>query len=152
MKRYATLMTTIALFTTTAIFNATQAQIPGQPPPQQPGIIPPAPTPLPTGTATAEPGGTTITVSRTFTNDPNAITIIGTASSEQEKQAIAAKVQEAAPRKTVNNQLTVAGQGIYEPSGAERPKDKSPSEYDDKGSKAKDDVDSPDESDLKDQK
>lgn len=138
-------MTTIALFTTTAIFNSTaQPQVPGQSPPPQPGIIPPAPSPLPTGPAAAETGGTTITVSRTFTNDPNAITIIGTASSEQEKQAIATKVQEAAPGKTVNNQLTVAGQGIYEPSGAERPKDKSSSEqeHEHNDSKAKDDINS----------
>ena len=136
-------MTTIALFTTTVIFNSTaQPQVPGRLPPPQPGIIPPAPSPLPTGTATAETGGTTITVSRTFTNDPSAITIIGTTSSEQEKQAIAAKVQEAAPGKTVNNQLTVAGQGIYEPSGAERPKDKTiENKADD--SKLKNDVDSP---------
>jgi hypothetical protein len=93
----------------------------------------------------AENGGATITVSRTFTNDPNSITIIGTASSEQEKQAVAAKVQEAAPGKMVNNQLTVAGQGIVEPSGAEKPKDKSSSEHENDDTKAKDDADSPDQ-------
>jgi len=152
MKRCALILTTIALFTSPVAFNAmAQPGVPGLPPATEPGVIPPAPAPGTVPGAVDTQASTTITVSRTFTNEPNAITIIGSATSEQEKQAIGAKVQEAAPGKVVNNQLTVAGQGIVEPSGAERPSDKSPSEKEDDDSKAKDDAASPEQTDQKDQ-
>jgi hypothetical protein len=147
MKKCAVFITSIALFATTAVFtSAGQPPVPGESPVSEPGIIPPAPVPggIPgAAAATDAQDSTTITVSRTFTNEPGAITIIGTAANEQEKQAIGAKLQEAAPGRTVNNQLAVSGQGIVEPSGAEKPNGKS--EDNDSDPKSQDDPDSPDQ-------
>ena len=130
MKKCTIVISTIAWLATSP-FPAFAGQ-PGFPgsaiPPGIPGDIQPGPLPTPAPVARSE-GETnvTITVSRTIVNPPGAITIIGTAASEQEKQTIAAKLQEAAPGRTINNQLTVSSQSIFEPAGAERKKDK-PSE------------------------
>jgi hypothetical protein len=86
-------------------------------PPVVAGAVPPAPTATPAAEAQAN---VTVTISRVITNPPNAITIIGMAASEQEKQNITAKLQEAVPGRTINNQLVISGQGIVEPSGAEQ--------------------------------
>ena len=67
---------------------------------------------------------TTITISQTFTNDPNAITIIGTVGSETEKQTVETKLQEALPGKRIKNYLNVSSKNVFEPSGAESPKHK----------------------------
>ena len=89
--------------------------------------------PVPTtssDTGTALQTNTTITISQTFTNDPNAITIIGTVGSETEKQTVETKLQEALPGKTIKNYLNVSSKNVFEPSGAESPKDKNDKEKD----------------------
>src|SRR5262245_37526397 len=113
---------TIALLAATAAFTSV-GQVPVPPPVQDPNLPAPAPGTVPGADAQAG-AANTITISRTITNLTEAITIIGTAATEQEKQSIGTKLQDAAPGRIINNQLTVSGQGIIEPSGAERPKAK----------------------------
>jgi hypothetical protein len=102
---------------------APQAQDPNAPAQDPNAAFPPNAS----GAAAAE-NVTTVTVSQTFTNQPNSVTILGHVNSEQEKQAAEAKLQEALPGKQINNHLSVSGQGVNEPAGAEKEKDKKPAE------------------------
>ncbi|MBA4148213.1 MAG: hypothetical protein H0X66_08855 [Verrucomicrobia bacterium] len=77
----------------------------------------------PTAAATESQTNVTITISQTFTNAPNAITIVGSVSSQEEKQNVEQALQEVLPDKQINNHLTVSAQQIEEPAGAESPQD-----------------------------
>lgn len=101
-----------------------EAELPA-PPPTPPGFDarPVDPTTGAPGLSESDTNATTITVSKTFTNAQNAITIVGRVNSEEEKQKVEQALQEALPDKEINNHLTVAGKQITEPSGAEKPQD-----------------------------
>lgn len=83
----------------------------------------------PTTGATPEEDEVTVTVSQTFTNQANSITIVGKVDTVEEKNAVEQAVQQAVPNKQINNRLTVAGQEISEPAGAERPQDPAQEEF-----------------------
>jgi hypothetical protein len=99
------------------------------------GAEPNAPTdyrPVPVD-ATARTNATevssTVTISHTVTNSANTITIVGVVDSENQKQSVAARLQEILPGKNINNFLVVSNAsqnaGIVEPAGAEKSADQS---------------------------
>ncbi len=90
--------------------------------------VPPATTdplldPAGAGGAPQSQPQTTVTVSQTFTNSTNSITIIGTVDRAEDKQTVEQSLRQVLPGKQINNQLKVASQEgqITEPSGADRP-------------------------------
>ena len=97
----------------------------GAEPAQTPGYQPVPVDASSGGTGTETQVTSTITISRTITNLPNTITIIGTVDNEQQKQNAQTRLQEVFQGKTINNLLIVSNdtQSISEPSGAERPSD-----------------------------
>ena len=93
----------------------------GAEPSQTPGYQP-VPVDAAAGISVSNEVTSTITVSRTITNAPNTITIIGTVDSERQKQEAEMKLRDALQGKTINNLLIVSNSTgtINEPSGAEK--------------------------------